>query len=96
MITSGEPASSTAAGAAIQLLYFARVAELTGRRAERYALPGGGPVTGSDLLAQLGQRYPELAGASRLRLAVNQTHAKPGVLIHAGDEVAVFEPVTGG
>nr|WP_240039708.1 MoaD/ThiS family protein [Achromobacter aloeverae] len=80
----------------MHLLYFARVAEITGRRAETYPLPEGGPLTGSDLLLQLGRRYPELAGASRLRLAVNQTHAKPGVLIRAGDEVAVFEPVTGG
>jgi len=80
----------------IQLLYFARVAELTGCRAETYALPQGIPVTGSDLLAQLARRHPDLAGASRLRLAVNQTHAKPSVVIQAGDEVAVFEPVTGG
>jgi sulfur-carrier protein len=91
MNTTTDPSSPT-----IQLLYFARVAELTGCRAETYALPQGASVTGSDLLAQLGRRHPDLAGASRLRLAVNQTHAKPSVVIHAGDEVAVFEPVTGG
>ncbi|WP_231755189.1 MoaD/ThiS family protein [Bordetella sp. N] len=93
---NGTTTPNTDAKASIQLLYFARVAELTGCRAETYALPAGTSISGSDLLASLGQRYPVLAGASRLRLAVNQTHAKPTVVIHPGDEVAVFEPVTGG
>ncbi|AOB30008.1 molybdopterin converting factor [Bordetella sp. H567] len=80
---------------AIQLLYFARVAELTGRRAEAWPLPDEG-ITGLALLDSLEQRYPQLAPAARLKLAVNQTHAKSTVTIRAGDEVAVFEPVTGG
>lgn len=80
---------------AIQLLYFARVAEMTGRRAEAWPLPDES-ITGLALLDSLEQRYPQLAPAARLKLAVNQTHAKPGVTIRAGDEVAIFEPVTGG
>ncbi|CAM3505441.1 MoaD/ThiS family protein [Bordetella flabilis] len=80
---------------AINLLYFAHVAELTGRRAEPWPLPEPA-ITGTALLQSLEQRYPQLAPAGRLKLAVNQTHAKPSVTIHAGDEVAVFEPVTGG
>lgn len=80
---------------AIQILYFARVAELTGRRAEAWPLPDAS-ITGLALLDSLEQRYPQLAPAGRLKLAVNQTHAKPSVTIRAGDEVAVFEPVTGG
>jgi molybdopterin synthase sulfur carrier subunit len=86
---------NTGASPAIQLLYFARVAELTGRRAEPWALSGQS-ITGRALLDSLEQRYPQLAPAARLKLAVNQTHAKPTVTIQAGDEVAVFEPVTGG
>lgn len=82
-------------GPAVRLLYFARVAELTGRREESWPAPLE-PVTGAAFLAQLQQRYPQLAPANRLRLAVNQTHAKHTALIRAGDEVAVFEPVTGG
>jgi len=31
-----------------------------------------------------------------LKLAVNQYHVAPDTLISPGDEVAVFEPVTGG
>jgi molybdopterin synthase sulfur carrier subunit len=80
---------------AINLLYFARVAELTGRRAEPWPLPADS-ITGGALLDSLQQRYPQLAPASRLKLAVNQTHAKASVTIRAGDEVAIFEPVTGG
>ncbi|MFA7625347.1 MAG: MoaD/ThiS family protein, partial [Pusillimonas sp.] len=47
-------------------------------------------------LVQLESRYPQLAPAKRLKLAVNQFHVKPSAIINPGDEVAVFEPVTGG
>ncbi|MGV2864085.1 MoaD/ThiS family protein [Achromobacter sp. ESBL13] len=81
-------------GATINLLYFARVAELVGKRGEDWPLDG--ESTGAQLLAALGERYPQLAPAARLKLAINQTHSKPTATIRAGDEVAVFEPVTGG
>ena len=81
-------------GATIDLLYFARVAELVGKRGEAWPLDD--ESTGAQLLAALGERYPQLAPAGRLKLAINQTHAKPSAPIRAGDEVAVFEPVTGG
>jgi len=81
-------------GATINLLYFARVAELVGKRTETW--PVQGESTGAQLLAALGERYPQLEPATRLKLAINQTHAKPTAPIRAGDEVAVFEPVTGG
>ncbi|OZI20368.1 molybdopterin converting factor subunit 1 [Bordetella genomosp. 9] len=80
---------------AIQLLYFARVAELTGRRAEAWSLPAD-TITGAALLGSLEERYPQLAPSGRLKLAVNQTHVKHTATIRPGDEVAVFEPVTGG
>ena len=78
----------------INLLYFARVAELVGKRAE--AWPLAADTTGERLLAELCARYPRLAETRRLRLAVNQEHAAPGACVRPGDEVAVFEPVTGG
>ena len=78
----------------IELLYFARIAELTGKRSETWPLSA--PLTGNDLLAQLEASYPDLAPASRLKLAINQYHAKSTATINPGDEVAVFEPVTGG
>jgi len=78
----------------IELLYFARVAELTGKRGETWPLKA--PLNGGELLAALEARYPDLAPASRLKLAINQHHAKSSAIVSAGDEVAVFEPVTGG
>ncbi len=81
-------------GTAINVLYFAQVAELTGTRIESWPLDK--PVSGADWLAQLEARYPQLAPAQRLKLAVNQFHVKPSAVINPGDEVAVFEPVTGG
>jgi len=80
--------------AQIEILYFARVAELTGKRGEAWPLDA--PTDGGELLAALEKRYPDLAPAARLKLAVNQRHVSPSVRLAAGDEVAVFEPVTGG
>jgi molybdopterin synthase sulfur carrier subunit len=81
-------------GAMVNLLYFARVAELVGKRSESWPLTA--PTTGAQLLDALQERYPDLAPASRLKLAINQTHAKANATIAPGDEVAIFEPVTGG
>jgi molybdopterin synthase sulfur carrier subunit len=81
-------------GATINLLYFARIAELTGTRGE--AWPHDADLTGDTLLAALLARYPALTQATRLKLAVNQVHTKTSVSIQPGDEVALFEPVTGG
>ena len=81
-------------GTPINILYFAQVAELTQVRQE--AWPVEGPLTGAELLGQLEQRYPQLAPTKRLKLAVNQFHVRPDTLIQPGDEVAIFEPVTGG
>ncbi|NYT76174.1 MoaD/ThiS family protein [Alcaligenaceae bacterium] len=80
--------------ATITVLYFAQVAELTGQRHE--SCPLDAPITGSDWLAQLEARFPQLAPVTRLKLAVNQYHVPHDTLIQPGDEVAVFEPVTGG
>ncbi|SAI69216.1 molybdopterin converting factor [Bordetella ansorpii] len=81
-------------GATVNLLYFARVAELIGKRSESW--PISGVTTGAQLLAELQQRYPQLGPAPRLRLAINHEHAKSTEPVQPGDEVAIFEPVTGG
>ncbi|MGB6105467.1 MAG: MoaD/ThiS family protein [Pusillimonas sp.] len=81
-------------GATIKVLYFAQVAELTRVREEQWPLAEA--ISGSDWLAGLARRYPQLAPISRLKLAVNQHHVPHNSLIQPGDEVAVFEPVTGG
>lgn len=78
----------------VELVFFARVAELAGRRSESWPLAGS--RTGAELLANLEARYPQLAPVARLKLAVNQRHVQHDAPINPGDEVAVFEPVTGG
>lgn len=83
-----------ATGTMIRVLYFAQVAELTGQREESWAIDG--PLPAHEWLDQLAVRYPQLAPVSRLKLAVNQVHAPVDSTIRPGDEVAVFEPVTGG
>lgn len=81
-------------GTTIKVLYFAQVAELTGLRQEQWAVSG--PLTAGDWLTQLQARYPAVAPVERLKLAINQHHAGHDATIQPGDEVAVFEPVTGG
>lgn len=81
-------------GAMIKVLYFAQVAELTKTREEQW--PVAQPLSGAEWLMQLESRYPQLAPVKRLKLAVNQYHVGHDNLIRPGDEVAVFEPVTGG
>lgn len=81
-------------GMAINVLYFARVAEIVGKRTENWPLAE--PVSGTLWLAALKERYPALGSVDHLKLAVNQYHVPHSTTISPGDEVAVFEPVTGG
>ncbi|WP_237174082.1 MoaD/ThiS family protein [Paracandidimonas lactea] len=78
----------------INVLYFAQVAELAGLRQE--SLPLAAPISGAEWLTQLEGRYPALAPTARLKLAINQQRSPHQAIIQPGDEVAVFEPVTGG
>jgi sulfur-carrier protein len=83
----------------IELLYFAWVRERIGLDGERIELPADiGTV--AQLLDWLESRSEVHASAlhdrSRLRVAVNQDFARPDAPVRAGDEVAIFPPVTGG
>ena len=57
-------------------------------------------MTVAELVAWLRDRGPGHAEAlkdlSSIRVAVNQSYAKPGDPIGPDDEVALFPPVTGG
>lgn len=81
-------------GATINVLYFAQIAEITQKRQEPWPLET--PIAAQQWLAQLESKYPDIAPVDRLKLAINQYHANSTDMINPGDEVAVFEPVTGG
>ena len=83
-----------ATGTTIDVLYFAQVAEHMGLRRETQPLDT--PIQASAWLDALTARCPALGPAARLKIAINQEHARHTATIRPGDEVAVFEPVTGG
>ncbi len=80
----------------IDVLYFAWLRERTGLAEERIALPAG-TTTVADLIEMLAARHAAaFANRQTIRCAVNQEFADPSVVLHPGDEVAFFPPVTGG
>lgn len=86
-------------GMTVDLLYFAWVRERIGHPAEQVTLPPEiGTVGGLlDYLRARGGGYAEaLDERARIRCAVNQDFAQRETRLAAGDEVAIFPPITGG
>ena len=83
----------------MKLLYFAWLKTKTGRSEEDVTPPEGVATVGA-LLDWLEGRGPEFADAlsdrGAIRVAVNQSYAKPADPVGPNDEVALFPPVTGG
>lgn len=83
----------------MKILYFAWLRSRTGMAEEEVAPPADIRTVG-DLLAWLRQRSPGHAEALKdlavVRVAVNQDFARADHPVRAGDEVALFPPVTGG
>jgi molybdopterin synthase sulfur carrier subunit len=83
----------------VTLLYFASLRETLGCSREQVALSGS-TNTVSSLLDQLrsreGRWSEALAPGKQWRVAVNQQMADLATPVKAGDEVALFPPVTGG
>jgi len=82
----------------LKLLFFARLREALGVSRESLTLEA--PATVAVLLDHLRARggvwATELAVGRNFRIAVNQEMARLDTPLSAGDEVAVFPPVTGG
>jgi molybdopterin synthase sulfur carrier subunit len=85
--------------APLTVLYFAWLRERTGVTQESVTPPASVRTVGA-LIAWLTEQSPGHASAFAnryaVRCAVNQDFAGPATLVHAGDEVAFFPPVTGG
>jgi len=83
----------------IRLVYLARLRDALGTSTESVDLPLD-VATVRGLLAWLSQRggawTHELAPGRAVRIAVNHDIAQNDTPIRAGDEVALFPPVTGG
>jgi sulfur-carrier protein len=83
----------------ITLVYLARLRETLGTPSEKLQLPHE-VGTVATLLAWLRARggawAAELAPGRAVRVAVNFAVAKADTPIKAGDEIALFPPVTGG
>jgi molybdopterin synthase sulfur carrier subunit len=83
----------------IELVYLARLREAFGIASEALELPPG-TATVDELRAHLACRggawAVELAPGRAVRVAVNHALADGGSALAAGDEVALFPPVTGG
>jgi sulfur-carrier protein len=83
----------------IHLVYLARLRDALGTAAESVDLPRD-VSTVCALLAWLSERggawTQELAPGRAVRVAVNHDVARADTPIRAGDEVALFPPVTGG
>lgn len=82
----------------IKICYFARFREKLGLQQEQFELAEDSTV--EQLLQQLAQRggvWADLfACPERVLVAINQDMSHLQASINAGDEVALFPPVTGG
>ncbi|MCX6214996.1 MoaD/ThiS family protein [Spirosoma sp.] len=78
----------------ISVLLFGITRDLTGQSAVSLPLADGTSV--SDLLSQMHQAYPALAGIRSLLIAVNGEYAEADQLLAQHDEVALIPPVSGG
>lgn len=82
----------------ITILYFARFREKLGQERETLALPA--PATVQSLLQTLvargGAWQDQLGGQGQVLVAINQQMATRESALAAGDEIALFPPVTGG
>jgi molybdopterin synthase sulfur carrier subunit len=74
----------------VTVRYFASIREQLGRAQERIELSG--PTAAGEIWHQAaGGSLP-----SNTLVAINQVYVSPQTLVHPGDELAFFPPVTGG
>jgi len=82
----------------LKVLYFASLREALGISGESLPVPDAANVTAliESLRARGGAWAESLAAGKRWRVAVNQNMVALDAPLKAGDEVAIFPPVTGG
>ncbi|GAB3888161.1 MoaD/ThiS family protein [Spirosoma agri] len=78
----------------VSVLLFGITRDLTGQSA--LSVPVGEGARVCDLLDQLYQAYPPLAGIKSLLVAVNGEYAETDQVLGSKDEIALIPPVSGG
>ena len=79
----------------VTVLYFGILKELAGCARETVTVSSG--TTVGDLLASFGNRTPKLQPYLKsIAVSVNQEFAPAATVLHAGDEVGLLPPVSGG
>ena len=79
----------------VRVLYFATLRDLAGTKEEQVGLPDESTV--ADLKALLTEKHPDLARAqTSMLVSINREFSFEEDMLHDGDEVAVFPPVSGG
>ena len=79
----------------VRVLYFGAARDEAGREEEQ--LEVGAPATAASVFEEVLNAHPALRRFGRsLLVAVNEEYAGGEALVRAGDEIAVFPPVSGG
>jgi len=82
----------------IKLLYFGRPREMLATSSETIDAPDSIATLGEllDWLRQRGEKWAHELADNRVRCALNQEMSTATARIKAGDEVAIFSPISGG
>ena len=79
----------------VRVLFFGLLKDLAGRGFELITMPDEATV--GDVLDHYAKQFASIRGGlSSIAVSVNQEYAKREVKLHAGDEVALLPPVSGG
>ena len=79
----------------MKVKFFAQLQSAAGCEELSLYVPGG--ITGDDLWRLLDEKVPGFSRyKSSTRLALNFVYAEPDAVFHAGDEIALIPPVSGG
>ncbi|MDT7605484.1 MAG: MoaE-MoaD fusion protein [Acidobacteriota bacterium] len=80
----------------VRLLLFGAAREAVGGD-EHQSLEVRAPATAASVFAEALEKYPALKRFGRsLLVAINEEYAAPDASVRAGDEIAIFPPVSGG
>ena len=90
-----QPAGQTEGLIQVRVLFFGAAREIAGR--DEADLNLSAPATSATALEEILSRYPDLRRFGRsLLFAINQEYAREEREVSAGDELAIFPPVSGG